>query len=310
MSEATASAPWDADITLPEPRKNKPLTLSRKIEAYLFFGLLWCMGKLPIEKASGFLGRAMRVIGPLLRSVHKRGEANLRLIYPDMTQAERSAILRDAWENIGRTAAEYAHIDKLAERTLVENGAILEDIAADDRQAIFVSGHFGNWEAMGAVIRSHGVRFGAVYRAPNNALVDRRIIELRGGAMTRLQIPKGKRGGRDLINALRNGYSLTMLVDQKLNDGIEVPLLGYPAMTPPAAGRLAKKFGIPLIPIQLTRKPGARFTVTVHEPIMPGDSSVEELTTRLNDVLGDFILARPEQWLWFHRRWPAELTPA
>ncbi|GGY39876.1 lysophospholipid acyltransferase family protein [Parvularcula lutaonensis] len=309
MSETTAPA-WDADIALPEPRKNKPVTVGRRIEAGLFLGLLWLMGQMPIERASDFLGKTMRVLGPLVRKVHKRGDANLRLIYPDMTQAERSAILRDCWENVGRTMAEYAHIEELADRVQVENIDALREFTRGGKQAIYFSGHFANWEALGAMLRKEGAQFGSVYRAPNNALVDKKIIELRGKAMTRLQIPKGKRGGRDLLTALKNGYSLTMLVDQKLNDGIEVPLLGYPAMTAPAAARLAKKMGIPLVPLQIIRRPGPRFVVTMHKPIEAGDRSVEEVTAEVNEVLGSFILARPEQWLWFHRRWPAEITPA
>lgn len=301
---------WDADIALPEPRKNKPVTLQRRIEAGLFLGLLAILRQVPIETASGFLGRVMRLVGPMLTTIQKRGEANLRLIYPDMTEAERAAILRDVWENVGRTAAEYAHFEELEDRVELENPDILRRFAEDGQQAIFVSGHFANWEAMGAIIRAQGVRFGAVYRAPNNAIVDEHIIGLRAKVMTRLQIPKGKRGGRQLISALKDGYSLTMLMDQKLNDGIEVPFLGHPAMTAPAAARLARKMGIPLVPIQLIRRPGVRFVVTVHEPIEPGDKSVEEITTRINEVLGEFILARPEQWLWFHRRWPADVTPS
>ena len=311
MSETTADTrAWDADIPLPAARSNKPLTLAKRIEAGLFLGLLSVMKRLPVETASGFLGKSMRVVGPLLGTIQKRGEANLRLIYPDMTAAERSAILREAWENIGRTAAEYAHFDKLADRVTVENAEIMENVAKEGRQAVFVSGHFANWEAMGATIRRSGVKFAVVYRAPNNVLVDKKIIDLRAQEISRLQIPKGKRGGRDLLNALKQGYSLSMLVDQKLNDGIEVPLLGHPAMTAPAAARLAKKMKLPIIPLQMTRRPGVKFVVTVHEPIEVGEQSVEELTEKINDVLGDFILARPEQWLWFHRRWPAELTPA
>ncbi|MEM9840565.1 MAG: hypothetical protein AAF830_15610 [Pseudomonadota bacterium] len=80
-------------------------------------------------------------------------------------------------------------------------------------------------------------------------------------------------------------------------------------MTPPAAARLAIKQKIKLIPLQMTRVPGARFVCTVHDPLDPEGLSTEELTEKINNVLGDFILARPEQWLWFHRRWPKELTP-
>jgi KDO2-lipid IV(A) lauroyltransferase len=301
---------WDADIELPAPRSNKPVTFSRRVEARLFFGLLWLMKQLPVSRAARMLGGMMRRVGPLLKTVQRRGLANLRLIYPDMTEAERKAILRDAWENVGSTTAEYAHIDSIAERVTVENGELLRQLAEENRQAIFISGHFANWEAMGAVLQREGVRFAVVYRAPNNALVDERIIELRGRAITRLQIPKGKRGGRQLLQALKDGYSLSMLVDQKLNDGIEVPLLGHPAMTPPAAARLAIKMNLPLIPLQMIRRPGSKFICTVHEPILPEGRSTEELTLKINETIGSFILARPEQWLWFHRRWPAELTPA
>lgn len=309
MSDATFEV-WDADRELPQPRTNKPLTLRRRFEASLFFLFLGIMGRMSIERASGFAGKLVRAVGPLLRSVHRRGEANLRLIYPDMTAAERSAILRDAWENIGRTMAEYAHLETIAERVTVENIEKLRVYAEEGKQAIFVSGHFANWEVLGAVIRREGVKFAAVYRAPNNALVDEHIIKVRAKTMTRYQVPKGKRGGRELISALKSGLSLTMVTDQKLNDGIEVPFMGHPAMTAPAPARLAKKNGIPLVPLQLVRKPGARFVVTVHDPIEPGDRSVEDLTEEVNEMLGKFILARPEQWLWFHRRWPADLTPA
>ncbi|NNU16404.1 lysophospholipid acyltransferase family protein [Parvularcula sp. ZS-1/3] len=309
MSDTTLDV-WDADAKLPEPRTNKPLTLRRRIEAALFFAFLKVMGSMSVERASGFAGKLVRTLGPLLRSVHHRGEANLRLIYPDMTAAERSAILRDAWDNIGRTMAEYAHLENMAERVTVENVEGLRAYAEEGKQAIFVSGHFANWEVLGAVIRREGVKFAAVYRAPNNALVDRHIIQVRAKAMTRYQIPKGKRGGRELLSALKSGLSLTMVTDQKLNDGIEVPLLGHPAMTAPAPARLAKKHNIPIVPLQLVRLPGARFAITVHDPIEPGDRSVEDLTREVNDILGEFILARPEQWLWFHRRWPADLTPA
>lgn len=309
MSDPSPKA-WDADIPLPAPRKNKPVTFSRRIEAAAFLGVQSVLARLPIEQASSSMGKLMRVTGPLLRTMQGRAEANLRLIYPDMTAAERHAILRDTWENLGRTFAEYAHITELAERVQIENLDGLRPYFEGGQQAIFVSGHFANWEALGGALRALGIQFGSVYRAPNNALVDEHIIGLRAKAMTRLQIPKGKRGGRELLRALKDGYSLTMLVDQKLNDGIEVPLLGHPAMTAPAAARLAIKQNIPLVPLQITRQPGARFICTVHEPILPEGKTASEISEALNDVLGAFILARPEQWLWFHRRWPAELTPA
>jgi len=300
---------WDADIALPAVRSNRKLTIGKRIEAFVFLGILKILENFSIEQAAGFMGRLLRIIGPFIPNVNKRGDANLRLIYPDMTPAERSAILRDVWDNFGRTAAEYAHFDKLPERIMLENGAVLEPYLEGKAQAILVSGHFANWETLGIVLKRIGLRGATVYRAPNNSLVDEHIINLRAEHIGRLQIPKGKRGGRELLQAVKDGYCINMLVDQKLNDGIEVPLLGHPSMTAPAAARLAKKHSLPIIAIQLTRRPGSRFVATVHEPIDTSEGSVEELTEKVNDILGSFILARPEQWLWFHRRWPADITP-
>ena len=100
-----------------------------------------------------------------------------------------------------------------------------------------------------------------------------------------------------------------MLVDQKLNDGIAVPFLGRPAMTAPAAARLSLKFGIPIIPVAITRRPNAHFRVCIKQPIdftPSGETNADiyALTLTINQEIEKFILARPGQWLWLHRRWP------
>ncbi|MEM6912475.1 MAG: lysophospholipid acyltransferase family protein [Pseudomonadota bacterium] len=312
MSDASVptNKTWDADIELPAARSNRQLTIGKRIEAFFFLGTLKLLKLLSIEQAADVMGRLLRIIGPFVSVVHRRGDANLRLIYPEMTGAERSAILRDIWDNLGRTTAEYAHLGELPNRITIENLEVMEPYAQGKAQAVFVSGHFANWEALGVTLKTAGIQGATVYRAPNNRLVDEHIIGLRAEHIGRLQIPKGKRGGRQLLQALNDGYCLQMLVDQKLNDGIEVPLLGHPAMTAPAAARLAKKYSLPIIPIQITRRPGSRFVATVHQPIDTSKESVEGLTEQVNDILGSFILARPDQWLWFHRRWPADITPS
>ena len=173
----------------------------------------------------------------------------------------------------------------------------------------FVSGHFANWEAMPMTLHAAGLRTAAVYRAANNPLVDRTIIERRAEVMTRHLIPKGKRGGRQLVAAVRDGLNVCMLIDQKLNDGIEVPFLGVPAMTAPAAARVALRSGLPVIPLQIVREPGVRFTITVHPPLdapRTGDQAADTraLTVAINGAIGGFVREHPGQWLWFHRRWP------
>lgn len=232
----------------------------------------------------------------------------MRAGLPQLPEADVQAMLRDAWENLGRTTAEYAHLAELAARTEIVGRARLDRLLADGGQAVFVSGHFANYEAMGATLHAAGVRMAMVYRPANNPLVDRRIIEARAGVMTRAMIPKGQRGGRELLGALREGLSLALLTDQRLSDGVEADFLGRPALTAPAAARLALRADVPVVPIQLVRRPGVRFALTVHEPLPKpdtGDAKADTLalTQAVNDALGRFIREEPGQWLWFHRRW-------
>ncbi len=122
-------------------------------------------------------------------------------------------------------------------------------------------------------------------------------------------IPKGSAGARQMIASLGRGGHLGMLVDQKMNDGIEAGFFGHKAMTAPALAQLALKYDCPVLPARVERIDGARFRVIVEAPLaLPrsGDRAADTraLTETVNRYLERWIAERPEQWLWLHRRWP------
>src|SRR6185437_12707464 len=122
-------------------------------------------------------------------------------------------------------------------------------------------------------------------------------------------IPKGALGSRRAVAALRRGGHLSMLADQKLNDGIAVPFFGRPAMTAPALASLALHYDCAVLPARVERLGGARFRLTIHPPLqMPrsGDRAADAaaLMAAVNATLESWIRERPEQWFWLHRRWP------
>lgn len=305
------------EIALPEPRSNRKVTLAHRAEYALAVALGAFFRLIGVDAASAIAGRFTRSIGPLIAPISNRARTNLKIAFPDWPPQKIQATVRETWENLGRTTAEFAHLSKFdpdAEPSRVEitGREKVEAIASGERPAIFVSGHFANWEVMSIVLHALGVDYGVIYRAANNPLIDGLIIGERARVMSRRQIPKGKRGGRDMIEALKAGASLAMLVDQKLNTGgILSPFFGKEAMTAPAAARLALKYGAPVVPIEIERLNGARFRVTAHEaiPFTPsGDinADTERLTDLINLELEKMIRARPGQWLWLHRRWGKE----
>lgn len=304
------------EIALPE-RRDRPITVLHRLELGAVMALDGLFNLMGLDLSSAVAGKFMRHLGPLIRPVTRKAERNLALVYPGWTEAQTRAIIKDVWENVGRTAAEFAHLETLRKpegnpRLQIIGKEKLEAIRDSGRPVIFFSGHLANWELGAAILQQLGLKYAFVYRAANNPLTDEYIIKVRARTMTRYQIPKGKRGGRMLVDALKDGRSLAMVVDQKLNSGISVPFLGLPAMTAPAPARLSLKYDAPLVQISIVRTKGAHFKLTVHDPLdftETGDiaADVEALTIKINEAMEKDIRAHPGQWLWFHRRWPKEL---
>ncbi len=310
------SPPDDAQIALPERRSDRPVRPVHYLELALTKLLSGAFRIIGVDAASALAGGFTRFVGPLIRPVSKRAEDNLAAAFPEWTEKQIRQTTQDIWENLGRTAGEFIHLSAIINargdaRIEFVGQDIIERLRAAQTPAVFVSGHFANWEIMAGVIHKADIRTAVVYRAANNPLTDEFIIHQRGKVMTRRQVPKGPRGGRALVEAITEGRSLMMLVDQKLNTGISVPFMGRPAMTAPAAARLALKFGAPVVFLSIERLNGAHFRMTAHEPIdfQPSGEVSEDvyaLTEKINQALEAHIRAHPGQWLWLHRRWPKE----
>ncbi|HEY1797608.1 MAG TPA: lauroyl acyltransferase [Stellaceae bacterium] len=272
------------------------------VGAALFFCLFRA---LPLDAASAIGGAVARALGPRL-GVSKRARINLRAAFPALSPPEIEAIVRGMWDNLGRVMAEYPHLTRMQvfppnDRFEVRGVEHVDAAVASGRQMIFISGHVGNWELGALAAVQYGLPVALIYRALNNPLVDAMLARMRGGSGELM--PKGAIASRGAIAALHDKKHLLLLVDQKLNGGIPVPFFGREAMTAPALARLAQRFDTVVLPTQIERVGGARFRLTVHPPLdVSGDAAA--VMARVNAELEDWIRARPEQWLWVHRRWP------
>jgi Kdo2-lipid IVA lauroyltransferase/acyltransferase len=274
--------------------------------AFAFFRLL------PLDRASALCGAIACAVGPRL-GVSKLARVNLRRALPRLSVEEIERIIAGMWGNLGRVVAEYPHLgefDVYGGMDRVEVAGFPQILArhAPDKRYIFFSGHYGNWEIATLAVTQAGLEAIEIYRAANNPYVNDLINEARNVVRSDL-VPKGKVAARRAIGGLAEGKHVCMLVDQKMNDGIAVPFFGRLAMTAPALARLALRFDCIVVPVQVDRRDGARFRITAEEPIpLPRSGDVQAdtlaLMTAVNATLERWIRARPEQWLWLHRRWP------
>ncbi len=291
------------------PRRRRVLHALEGGAAWLLFGICRL---LPVAGVSAIAGALARAVGPRL-GISRRARQNLRRALPDLDDARIEAVVRGMWDNLGRVAAEYAH---LGEYRVYDEGGRIEMVGAENirrygapgARAIFFSGHFGNWEVATLAVTQAGLGVAEIYRAANNPIVDGIINYARSVVGIEL-VPKGTVAARRALAALKQGRHIAMLVDQKMNDGIPVPFFGRDAMTAPALAKFALHFDCAVVPVRVDRLPHARFRITAEPPLSyrrTGDASRDELAlmTQVNQVLERWIRERPDHWFWLHRRWP------
>jgi len=173
------------------------------------------------------------------------------------------------------------------------------------RSVIVVGPHIGNWEVCG---HSGSLRkkVSAVARQMNNPLVQR-FLERRNPRRN-LEIIGKHSGGAALHHALQDGRILAIVCDQHASgNGVVCDFLGLPAKTVTSPARLHLSSGAPILCACAIRTGVMKFTNIVTDPLDTAGASVTEITAEINRRFGAFIRAYPDQYLWSHNRWRANV---
>ncbi len=287
--------------------------LQDPLEALPLFILLGISRLLPVDRASALGGWIVRKIAPRIAGLRRRSERGLAIAFPDMPEAERQAIARRMLDNFGRLVFEYPHLPTIARpengRIEVVGGEILFDLVARKQPAILIGGHLGNFEIVPRFVAGQGHRLNIFARGPNNAILDHALKRWRGAAR---MFDRGFSSGMQAAHALRRGEYVAQLIDQRYDSGLAVPFFGQEAMTNPAMARTALHLKLPVVPCRVQRLEGARFRITVEEPLpLPDsgdrDADVAALTAAMTARIEAWVRDDPGQWFWLHRRWPKAL---
>ncbi len=276
---------------------------------FLFISIFFLIFKLIGYKNSSDLGNFIgRKFGPLFRSNNKI-ISNLEISQIGTSLQERKAIVDIMWGNYGRILSEYMYLKKFRKNTLtkfleVEGLNYLEEIKKKKDQAIFVSGHFNNFELMAMEIEKAGINLCAIYRPLNNPFLNIIMEKIRKNYICKNQVKKGKGGTRDILNFLKKNYSVALMIDQRVSEGVSTDFFNRPAFTTTIPAQLVKKFGLKIIPVYVERTERYNFKISFQKPIQFNkENSIQEITLELNKLLEKMILKNPEQWIWSHNRW-------
>ena len=262
---------------------------------------------LPLNISSFLMGKLSSLIGPKL-GVTKKAYNNIKNVMPEKNEKETLKIIKNMWENLGRVIGEYPHLKKLVpgKNNKIQICGIknLLLVKKTKTPAIFFSAHFANWEILPMVSIKNGVPVLTIFRKPNNPIINFLINYLRSDLP---MAPKGREGAKKIIYSLKNGISIGLVIDQKMNDGIEVPFFNKPAMTSNALALLCHKIKSLVIPVEVERIKSTNFKVTFHNPVKVSKNGKKktslQIMTEVNLIIEKWIRKNPGQWLWLHRRW-------
>jgi len=266
-----------------------------------------------LKNASNLGGMIGKFFGPLFRS-KSITKKNIKIGLGEISKENEKEIINGMWSNIGRTFAEYVFLkdfksNKINFNHVEINGTkYLDEIKKNNQSVIFYSGHFANFELMAMELDKFGIKCAAIYRPLNNFFLNPVMEYLRMKYICPNQIPKGRIGMREIISKMKNGYSIALMVDQRVSEGPREVFFNKPAHTTTIPAQLALKYDSKLVPISLERKEGIKFIMTIHEPYKVKktgyeDQDTKNITLKINQILEKMIIKNPKQWIWSHNRW-------
>ncbi len=261
------------------------------------------------------MGKLARFWGPLI-PVSKLGRENLKIAFPEKSDTEREEILKGAWENLGRVAGEFVHLesfwdydDASPNTGRIETYSIERFIGlySDKKPALIFSAHLANWELAAIGARKNGLDSAMLFRIPSNKYIAEVIKDVRAETMSQL-IPAGTSAGLFMGGVLDRGGHLGILVDQHRKPGARVKFFGKECWANVTIARLARQYDCPVHGVRVVRLPNNRFRIDMTKALdLPRDAEglidIDGTMQSITAVVESWVRENPDQWLWFARRW-------
>ena len=185
----------------------------------------------------------------------------------------------------------------------------LEEVYAKGKGALMCTGHFGNWELLGADVALHGYPMLSIARKQNNGAMDRFINEYREIVGQKVAYNEGRESVLAMGRYLKEKHLLGILFDQDTNDtGVKIKLFGKEVITPGGPSVFSRTFGCPILPIFMHYDPDGSCRAKIYPPIYAErtkdkDRDLYQVTEKLIQILEQEIRSNPPMWFWVHDRW-------
>lgn len=231
-----------------------------------------------------------------------------------VSQEEARKIAVQSVVKFGRMVIEVLRFPLLTSDTIqnvvkTDGLEYLEEAYAKGKGALMCTGHFGNWELLGADVALHGFPMLSIARKQNNSAMDRFINEYRELVGQKVAYNTGREGVLAMGRYLKEKHLLGILFDQDTNDtGVKINLFGKEVITPSGPAVFSRTFGCPILPIFMHYDPDGSCRAKIYPPIYSEktkdkDRDLYQTTEKLMTILEQEIRSNPPMWFWVHDRW-------
>ena len=246
------------------------------------------------------------IIGPKFKS-KKIIKNNLKIFSNTTSILNHEEIIKKMWMNYGMTFIEYIFLDhfrKSNSHIFIKKTDYISNLITKKENAIFISGHFANFELMSMEITKKNIPLATIYRPLNNFFLNPLMEYLRKKYVCKNQIKKGINGVRDAIEFIKNKHSIALMIDQRVSEGEKIDFFEKPALTTTLPAQLSIKYNLKIIPVYIERDKNNNFNMEFQKEIDPANFKNKiELTRELNTSMEKMIKRNPTQWIWSHNRW-------
>jgi Kdo2-lipid IVA lauroyltransferase/acyltransferase len=273
------------------------------IAALIAIPLFLILKILPYRLSSYLCGTLMYLVAPFT-SYNNRVKKHMGIAFPKKSSKEINELVSRHWFMLGQTIGEMPHINKMIKLGVLETNG-LEKIKVGP--AILVGAHMGNWEFLLRVGDLAGRRAGYVFRPINNWILNKIQVHRNKDANADFY-RKGRLAAIGMAGKIKAGEVVGLTGDQLLREGINVPFFRIETPTPQAAAVMALKWNTPIYMVRIERFKGIRFKMTIEDKLkipktVDKEKATYEITKLISSRIEEWIIDKPEQWLWAHRRW-------
>ncbi len=198
------------------------------------------------------------------------------------------------------------HSKKKSNHIIIKNREAIDEILKKNKPVVFISGHFANYELMSMELTRANIRLATIYRPLNNMFLNPFMEYLRKTYVCENQIKKGLNGVKESLKYMKKGYSVALMVDQRVSEGPRINFFNGEAHTTTLPAQLSSRFECDIVPIYISRNKDDKFEMEVLEPIhvLENEKKNKELIMKkVNKTIEKLILRDPSQWILTHNRW-------